>query len=61
MLARHRMLKPTARFLHTTSATSTLVYPDDLVNPSPIPLNRGPTKEAIDRRPLYFVSDMWRD
>lgn len=54
-------MRPTSRFLHTSlPPPSAPLHIGGLLNPSPIPLNQGPTKELPhpnQLRPLYFVSD----
>lgn len=59
MLARHSSLKPISHFLHTSKPAQTpSMFEGGLLEPSPIPLSRGPTKEAPPTdllRPLYFV------
>ncbi|WVQ81812.1 hypothetical protein IAT38_003939 [Cryptococcus sp. DSM 104549] len=59
MSARHALLKPTSKFLHTKlPLPHQLTYEPSLLNPSPIPLAKGPAREPpakADLPPLYFL------
>lgn len=61
MAARHAALRPTSRFLYTTMPLEweDPLYEGNLLNPSPIPLNHGPSKKPPpigEPKPLYYVS-----
>ncbi|WVR07585.1 hypothetical protein IAU60_004627 [Kwoniella sp. DSM 27419] len=59
MEARHSALKPTSRFLYTSSPLPTpLIFETNLLHPSPIPLVKGPGREPPRGKaqpPLYFL------
>ncbi|KAE8542565.1 hypothetical protein D1P53_001345 [Cryptococcus gattii VGV] len=56
--SRHALLKPTAHFLHTAlPLPHPPAFETNLLNPAPIPLSAGPTRDPpvkSDLPPLYF-------
>ncbi|ORY35583.1 hypothetical protein BCR39DRAFT_510904 [Naematelia encephala] len=58
MIARHTTLRPVSKFLHTSASTQPLIFETTLLAPSPIPLNRGPSRippPLEQAKPLYFL------
>ncbi|XAO25683.1 hypothetical protein I312_104511 [Cryptococcus bacillisporus CA1280] len=57
--SRHALLKPTAHFLHTAlPLPHPPAFETNLLNPAPIPLSAGPTRDPpvkSDLPPLYFL------
>ncbi|WWC63303.1 uncharacterized protein I303_105903 [Kwoniella dejecticola CBS 10117] len=57
--ARHDFLKPTSKFLYTSlPPDEPLIFETHLVNPSPIPLSKGPSREpphGKELAPLYYL------
>lgn len=58
--SRHALLRPTAHFLHTSlPLPHPPAFETNLLNPAPIPISTGPTRDPpvkSDLPPLYFVS-----
>ncbi|WWC71560.1 uncharacterized protein I206_105518 [Kwoniella pini CBS 10737] len=57
--ARHDFLKPTSKFLYTSlPPDEPLIFETNLINPSPIPLSKGPSREpphGKELAPLYYL------
>ncbi|WRT68405.1 uncharacterized protein IL334_005381 [Kwoniella shivajii] len=57
--ARHDFLEPTSKFLYTSlPPPEPLIFESNLLNPSPIPLSKGPGREpphGKDLAPLYYL------
>ncbi|WWD19069.1 hypothetical protein CI109_103527 [Kwoniella shandongensis] len=59
LTARHAALRPVSKFLHTSKPPpAPLIFEASLLNPSPIPLAKGPSRDfaaSHSRPPLYFL------
>ncbi|KAK8854785.1 hypothetical protein IAR55_003524 [Kwoniella newhampshirensis] len=59
LTARHEALRPVSKFLHTSAPPpAPLIFEANLLNPSPIPLAKGPSRDIAASRalpPLYFL------
>nr|XP_019044694.1 hypothetical protein I302_06607 [Kwoniella bestiolae CBS 10118]OCF23624.1 hypothetical protein I302_06607 [Kwoniella bestiolae CBS 10118] len=57
--ARHDFLKPTSKFLYTAlPPIEPLIFETNLLNPSPIPFTKGPSREpphGKELAPLYYL------
>ncbi|WWC90705.1 uncharacterized protein L201_005642 [Kwoniella dendrophila CBS 6074] len=57
--ARHEFLKPTSKYLYTSlPPIEPLIFETNLLNPSPIPLTKGPSREpphGKELAPLYYL------
>ncbi|CAD6577548.1 MAG: hypothetical protein TREMPRED_001976 [Tremellales sp. Tagirdzhanova-0007] len=59
MIARHASIRPTSKFMHTAlPPIAPPIFETSLLDPSPIPLNQGPSREPPNPnqiKPLYFL------